>query len=82
MVHHEEVDAAVAKGFVGLAGIEAVAAKEIKVAAAKLVECSAGTEERVGIKAVGIKAGCCICTTLGFLRRGLSSVSLSRHRRT
>jgi hypothetical protein len=38
MVHHEEVDAAVAKGFVGLAGIEAVAAKEIKVAAAKLAD--------------------------------------------
>jgi hypothetical protein len=59
----------------------------VKASAAITVECSVRTKERVrieavGIKAVGIKAGCCICTTLGFLRRGLSSVSLSCYRRT
>ena len=38
MVCHEEVDATVAKCFVGLAGIEAVAAEEIEVAAAVLAD--------------------------------------------
>jgi hypothetical protein len=38
MVRHEEVDAAVAECFVGLAGIEAVAAEEIEVAAAVLAD--------------------------------------------
>jgi hypothetical protein len=78
-----EADAAVA-----VAVERSVKRLSVEASAAVAVECSVGTKERVGIKepvgikAVGIEAGCCIRTTLGFLRRGLSSVSLSRHRRT
>jgi hypothetical protein len=53
MVRHEEVDAAVAKCFVGLAGIEAVAAKEIEVAAAVLADVE--RLAAVGIKVVAAK---------------------------
>jgi len=44
MVRHEEVDAAVAECFVGLARIEAVAAEEIEVVAAEGIEVADRTE--------------------------------------
>jgi hypothetical protein len=89
MGHLVEADAAVAVAVERSAG-----RLSVEASAAVAVECSVRTEERVGIEEpvgieavgieepVGIEAGCCIRTTLGFLGRGLSSVSLSRHRRT
>jgi hypothetical protein len=44
MGHHVEADAAAAECFVGLAGIEAVAAEEIEVAAAAGIEVADRTE--------------------------------------
>jgi hypothetical protein len=56
MVCHEEVDAAVAECFVGLARIKAVAAKEIKVAAAVLADVKRLAAVRIEVVAAkGIK---------------------------
>jgi hypothetical protein len=56
MVRHEEVDATVTKCFVGLAGIEAIAAKEIKVAATVLTNVKRLAAVRIKVVATkGIK---------------------------
>ena len=56
MVRHEEVDATVTECFIGLAGIKAVAAKEIKVATAVLADVKRLTAVRIKVVATkGIK---------------------------
>jgi hypothetical protein len=50
MVRHKEVNAAVAKCFVGLARIKAVATKEIKVAAAVLADVKRLAAVRISVR--------------------------------